>query len=238
VAIRQYVAVGGGDEQTWTRIRELRPTEGEFEDTRFNICLDFLDGIISAQEYRIQRRALNALLTRFGGASASAQAQVVAPPSTRAGVASASQLPGASGSGTSPNYRLYQDPTFGFTIYYPAHLLAPQGEAVTGNGETFLSRDGVVRMRVYGVRGPRTDLNPARARARQQFSEITYDAAGSTWFAISGYDGRGWIIYEKHAWTDGVQRVLRFEYPRSAKALTDPAVEIVERSFRQAPLQR
>jgi hypothetical protein len=223
IAIGSYLQLGGSDERTWTRLRALVPNEAEFAVKTFQTCMDFLDGITTWDEYRLQRRRLADLQSRLSGLNA---------------VPSSPGRPQLATSATPARYVLYQDPRFGFTIYYPAHLLTPQGEASTGNGETFLSPSGAAKMRVYGVREPLANLPAVRLRARQRIgSSKDYEDGGDTWFAISGFNREGSIVYEKHAWTDGVRRVVTFEYPQSIRRTMDPALEIVERSFRQAPNQ-
>jgi hypothetical protein len=221
IAITRYLQLGGTDERTWTRVRSLSPTEVELAVQGFEMCMDYLDGVTTWNEYRAQRRNLAELRTRLGRA-ASEGAPSVAP------------IPPSSGS---PQYRLYRDPTFGFTVYYPAHLLTPQGEAVTGNGETFLSSNGAAKMRVYGVQASFDEMQTAHAQARQRIRTVTYDDTGPAWFVVSGYDADGRIIYEYHVWRDGVRRVLVFQFSESMRRSIEVPLEIVQRSFRQAPLR-
>jgi hypothetical protein len=221
IAITRYLQLGGTDERTWTRVRSLSPTEIELAVQGFEMCMDYLDGVTTWNEYRAQRRTLAELRTRLGRAAMSESAPSVAP------------IPPGSG----PQYRLYRDPTFGFTVYYPAHLLAPQGEAVTGNGETFLSSNGAAKMRVYGVPASFDEMQTAQAQARQRIRTVTYDDTGPAWFVVSGYDADGRIIYEYHAWRDGVRRVLVFQFSPSMRRSIEGPLEIVQRSFRQAPLR-
>jgi hypothetical protein len=222
IAITRYLQLGGSDERTWTRVRSLSPTEVELAVQGFEMCMDYLDGVTTRNEYLAQRRTLAQLRTRLGLAAM----REGAPPIT----------PIPSGSGT-PQYRLYRDPTYAFTVYYPAHLLAPQGEAVTGNGETFLSSNGAAKMRVYGVPAAFNEMQTAHAQARQRIRTVTYDDTGPAWFVVSGYDADGRIIYEYHAWRDGVRRVLVFQFSESMRRTIEVPLEIVQRSFRQAPLR-
>ena len=174
IAITRYVQLGGVDQQSWVRVRDLSPTETELAAQTFEVCMDYLDGISTWNEYRAQRRALAELRTRLGRPAIPAPIR-----------------PTPAQSGPAPQYRLYRDPTFGFTLYYPAHLLAPQGESVTGNGETFLSRDGAAKMRVFGVRGPSSDLVASRERTRRRLRSVDYEDAGPNWVVISGFDADG-----------------------------------------------
>jgi hypothetical protein len=220
IEITRYVRVGGVDERSWVRVRNLSPTETELAAQTFEICMEYLDGISTRNVYLAQRRALAELRTRLGRPPAPAPPQ-----------------PGPAPPGPAPDYRLYRDPEFGFTVYYPAHLLTPQGESVTGNGETFLSRDGAAKMRVFGVRGPSSDLEVSRGRTRQRLRSVDYADAGPNWVVISGFDADGRVIYEYAAWVDGVRRVLIFEYWPSVRRSFDGPLEIVQRSFRPGPLR-
>jgi hypothetical protein len=49
------------------------------------------------------------------------------------------------------NFKIYINERYNYSILYPLDLLYPQGEAANGDGQKFLSKDGLVEMLVYGT---------------------------------------------------------------------------------------
>jgi hypothetical protein len=133
-------------------------------------------------------------------------------------------------------YRTYHNARFDYSISYPADLLIPQGEAVNGDGQRFLSRDGRTELLVYGA------YNSLDQTLREIFEQesvrstehpnrvVTYKVLRNDWFVVSGTeDGR--IFYQKTMLRNSTFKTFRIEYDKNEKQTFDSITAFIARSF-------
>jgi hypothetical protein len=129
----------------------------------------------------------------------------------------------------------YQNDRYGTTIDYP-DIFKMQRPPDADDGRTFKSADGAD----FTVSALYNTLDFTVA-TYQDFivkdlaagSVITYQAHGNDWFVISGTRGAN-IFYERHLLTHGEQMTedLVISYPAALKAVYDPIVARMAKSFR------
>ncbi len=138
---------------------------------------------------------------------------------------------------TRHEYRIYHNARFDYSISYPANLLIPQGEAVNGDGQRFLSKDSRTELLVYGSynslgqslsevfvqeSGPSTE-HPNRI--------VTYKVLRKDWFAVSGTENQR-VFYQKTMLRDSTFKTFRIEYDQTQKPTFDSITAIIARSFK------
>lgn len=135
------------------------------------------------------------------------------------------------------NYRTYRNARFDYSISYPRDLLVPQGEAVNGDGQRFLSRDGRAEMAVYGSNNSLDQtLQQVYAQETARSSEhpdrtVTYQVIKRDWFVVSGTEN-GRIFYQKTLLRNGVFKTFRIEYDDAQKQVFNPVTTRIANSFR------
>ncbi|RLQ88098.1 hypothetical protein [Notoacmeibacter ruber] len=117
----------------------------------------------------------------------------------------------------------YRNDRFGTEIRFPTGLFDTLTSPPTdGDGQTFLGKDNA-ELLVYGSRGQ--DMESLARVAREQLDEITLDRVTRNWFAISGFDSRGNVFYQRtESGADGVLHSAILRYPPSQKSRIDPQV--------------
>lgn len=136
-----------------------------------------------------------------------------------------------------PGWTTYANARFGTTIEYPSGLLAMQQAPDNDDGRTFRSLDEAVTLLVFGqyniddLDGP---AMMARDRDWGDYSEVTYQTAKSDRYALSGYSVDDRVFYRAARIDDqaGLVHVFEIEYPSTAKAIWDPIVTRMAKSFR------
>lgn len=135
------------------------------------------------------------------------------------------------------NYRTYRNARFDYSISYPRDLLVPQGEAVNGDGQRFLSRDGRAEMAVYGSNNSLDQtLQQVYSQETARSSEhpdrtVTYQVIKRDWFVVSGTEN-GRIFYQKTLLRNGVFKTFRIEYDDAQKQVFNPVTTRIANSFR------
>ena len=128
--------------------------------------------------------------------------------------------------------RTYANARFGFSLKYPADLLAPQAEADNGDGRAFTG-DGA-EMRVFGssMLLNETLLKEFNAVVKERGAGVTYRTYRRNWFVVSALaDGR--IFYRKTiARPDGTFITFQIEYDEARRAVYDRAVAKMVKSFK------
>src|SRR5574341_1362650 len=113
-------------------------------------------------------------------------------------------------------YRTYHNARFNYSISYPFKVLIPQGEAVNGDGQKFLSQDGRAEMLVYGSHNSldqtlREVYEQETSRAEHPDRTVTYRVLRAGWFVVSGVEN-GRVFYQKTMLREGVFKTFRIEY--------------------------
>jgi hypothetical protein len=119
-----------------------------------------------------------------------------------------------------------------FSIAYPDTILKP-GELIgEGRGIELGSREGDVRVLVYGVeKSTQDDLEVQyRTVLGDPETQVTYRAREETLYIVSARHGDE-IVYEKSVLQNGVLRTFRIHYPASKKSYFDGLTAIMSASF-------
>jgi hypothetical protein len=138
-------------------------------------------------------------------------------------------------------WRRYTNDRFGTSVEVPASFRAQHAPA-NDDGRTFVSSDGGSRILVYGSYAPSVIVDTFAAyrrwtkeQALQDGYELSYDAAGKDWFALSGARGDR-IIYLRVLAScpdRSVGHHVSIEYPAAEKGRHDAVVTRLSRSLRQ-----
>jgi hypothetical protein len=133
----------------------------------------------------------------------------------------------------------YVNERFGFTFHYPVEMFQPERRAEAGDGEVFAGVRGHGRLLVGAFENVdghsvASYMNYIR---RQSYSGYAVDYAprGQSWFVLSGDNGEN-VFYEKVMFSCRGRMISSFAliYPVASKALFDPIVEGIEKTFRPA----
>jgi hypothetical protein len=138
-------------------------------------------------------------------------------------------------SNTRITYLTYNNERYDYSIDYPLGVLYPQGEALNGDGQRFLSKDkrGKAFVAAWGnalfhtmKQEMNEDIDPKSNPKRI----VTYRILKKNWFVLSGYED-GKIFYEKMLLKHGFFYDYGIDYPKDQKRLWDPVVRRMARSF-------
>jgi hypothetical protein len=129
------------------------------------------------------------------------------------------------------NYKTYINARFGYSISYPADLLAPQGEADNGDGQIFKNRDA--EMRVFGsnmlLKG--TLLKEFNSVVKEHGTTVTYKTYRKNYFVVSALS-EGYIFYQKTiARSDGVFITFMITYDEGKRKIYDDVVTHIVKTF-------
>ncbi|MGB0085071.1 MAG: hypothetical protein WBP94_06825 [Rhodomicrobiaceae bacterium] len=131
----------------------------------------------------------------------------------------------------------YQNPRFGFSLYYPSALFGAGEPSENGSGLTFISADGHAKIVVFGAHNAE-NYSPTEYRRilLQEFGgydRLAYSPKGQTWFVLSGFRG-GNIYYQKVMFScaNKVISVFSMTYPTAEKAVYEAMIETMEDHFK------
>ena len=134
-------------------------------------------------------------------------------------------------------YAKYRNQKYAYSISYPSALLFPQGEADSGDGQIFLSKEAQITLRCWGRYGLdesletryKSVLNEAKNRSAK--TVITYKSKRNSWFVVSGVDNTKKIIfYRKVFLINEMFKECLISYPESRKKeMNGWVVKIFER---------
>jgi hypothetical protein len=132
-------------------------------------------------------------------------------------------------------WKTYTNVRFGYSICYPADILAGQGESENSDGQKFVSKDGSAEVSVYGsyntLHQKLADIYSAEIEsAEQQGIKPTYKLLKPDFFVLSG-SGAGKVLYEKTVLVGDALKTLRLQYPESGKRTMDPVTEKISSCF-------
>jgi hypothetical protein len=131
-----------------------------------------------------------------------------------------------------PDQATYANSKYGYAITYPAGVFAPQGEADSGDGQVFLSRDGQAELRVFAAFNVLDETLEASYRSALASPGLTatYRMRRLGWYVVSGYqDGR--VHYQKTILAQDTFFTLLLTYAPAAKAVYDPLVGTLVQGF-------
>ena len=129
----------------------------------------------------------------------------------------------------------YVNARFGTGIDYDAGWFLPLPAPENGDGQAFVSTDGLGWFAVFGQQNY-DDLDPrammARDREMAGYDTVTYEASGKNWYVLSGQSG-GDIFYRKAVVdaANGLVHVFEITYPPAQLATYDPIVTRMAKSL-------
>jgi hypothetical protein len=131
----------------------------------------------------------------------------------------------------------YVNERFGFSFRYPTSVFAPERRTEAGDGEVFAGMRGHGHLLVGAFENAdsHTVASYMSYIRRESYSgyDIDYAPRGQTWFVLSGENDQS-VFYEKVMFSCGGRIISSFAltYPITSKAMFDPVVEGIEKSFR------
>ena len=131
----------------------------------------------------------------------------------------------------------YVNERYGFSFRYPASVFESERRSENGDGEVFVGVRGDSRLLVGAFENAddHTVASYMNYIMRESYSgyNIDYAPRGQTWFVLSGENERN-VFYEKVMFTCGGRIISSFAliYPIASKAMFDPIVEGIEKTFR------
>ncbi len=136
-------------------------------------------------------------------------------------------------------YATYRNERLGYTIAYPANLMAPAGELGDGNGRRFAAPDGSAVLAVYAVRGARPAVLRELYRAGRQDARrrVVHHALHDDGFALSGSVGER-LFYERTLLRGDLLKTFLLLYDAAARDDFEPVAEHVSSSFEEAGMGR
>ena len=133
-------------------------------------------------------------------------------------------------------WQVYENPRFGFTFTYPAHIFTPEPEPENGDGNRFFSIDAEAVLTVWGSynaldQTPRTYFKWARDEIGV-VDNVTYKRIAKDWMVISGFKG-DLVYYEKTIFSCNFDRLtsISITYPASRKKDYDGLIGKITKSL-------
>jgi len=131
----------------------------------------------------------------------------------------------------------YVNERFGFSFEYPTGVFEPERRSETGDGEMFAGVRGHGRLLVGAFENAdghtvASYMNYIRRRSYSGY-DVDYAPRGETWFVLSGENDQN-VFYEKVIFSCRGRIISSFAliYPIVSKAMFDPVVEGIEKTFR------
>ena len=133
----------------------------------------------------------------------------------------------------------YLNERFGFSFRYPDGVFAPERRSEAGDGEVFTDAGGNARLLVGAFENAdghnvQSYMNFVRRDSYSGY-ELDYARRGQTWFVLSGENDQN-VFYEKVMFSCSGRFISSFAliYPIARKAMFDPVVEGIEKTFKPA----
>jgi hypothetical protein len=131
----------------------------------------------------------------------------------------------------------YQNPRFGYTLYYPAALFEEGQPPENGGGLTFVSKDGRAKIVVFATFNSEK-FTPGEYRKTilgefGGYDRMDYSPTGQTWFVLSGFRGDS-IYYQKVMFSCGTKVInaLSITFPTAEKPFYEGLIETIEDRFK------
>lgn len=127
----------------------------------------------------------------------------------------------------------YANARFGFAIDYPESALLPQGESENGDGQTFLSPDGKVRLVAYaGHNALEISLEQELANVlADALADVTTKTLGENWFVISGLKD-GEVFFRKTILANDIFYSFQISCPEARKDAYALLIQRIAGSFK------
>jgi hypothetical protein len=131
----------------------------------------------------------------------------------------------------------YVNERFGFSFRYPAGVFEPERRSETGDGAVFVTGGGQARLLVGAFENAdgHSVASYMKYIRRESYSgyRVDYAPRGQTWFVLSGENDQN-VFYEKVMFSCRGRIISSFAliYPIASKAMFDPVVEGIEKTFR------
>ncbi len=129
----------------------------------------------------------------------------------------------------------YCNARFAFCIDYPSNFRmqpAPDND----DGRTFKSKDGLVKMLVYGSNNSLMEKLETRFNAESSSSEtrnVSYKLFKSDFFVISGIENKN-IFYQKVLFKNDEYKTFLITYPVTKKKIYDPITVKIAATFKHS----
>jgi hypothetical protein len=129
----------------------------------------------------------------------------------------------------------YCNARFGFCIDYPSHFVV-QPAPENGDGRTFKSKDGLVKMLVYGSNNSLMEKLETRFNAESTSSDtrkVTYKLFKPDFFVISGIENKN-VFYQKVLFKNDEYTTFLITYPVTQKKTYDAITVKIAASFKHS----
>jgi len=136
----------------------------------------------------------------------------------------------------SPDFSVYYNTRFGYTLVYP-NICVPQGESENKDGQHLISKSGIV-ITVYGGYNTLDQTVKEAFESSKQYylgdkASIVYERLFNTYFVLSGYTESGNLFYHKTVNIDNgdVYNSVIVEYPESESDLMNNYINTYIKHF-------
>ena len=131
--------------------------------------------------------------------------------------------------------RQYCNARFKFCIDYPSNFVI-QSAPDNDDGRTFKSKDGLVKMLVYGSNNSLMEKLETRFNAESTSSDtrkVTYKLFKPDFFVISGIENNK-VFYQKVLFKNDEYKTFLISYPTTIKKIYDPITAKIALSFKHS----
>ena len=139
----------------------------------------------------------------------------------------------------SPEYTVYRNDRYGFSIEVPLHFL-PGIPPTNGDGQSYTTSSGDAAIKVYGSNN--LDDTTGREQYDRMITEkagkLGYHVCSDNWFVVTWEDQGAVISYHKSYVGTGSSNSFVITYPREKMGYYEQIVERMERTFRSGDLSR
>jgi hypothetical protein len=131
--------------------------------------------------------------------------------------------------------RQYCNARFKFCIDYPSHFVK-QPAPDSDDGRTFKTKEGLVKMLVYGSSNSLMEKLETRFNAESNSSDtrkVTYKLFNPNFFVISGIENKS-VFYQKVLFKNDEYKTFLISYPIKQKKTYDPITVKIAASFKHS----
>jgi len=129
-----------------------------------------------------------------------------------------------------PGYIRYRNGRFGYKIDFPKDFVS-QNPQENGSGITFLSKDGLTKLTVYGINNTGYKITDAyNTVINQATGPLGYRVLKGTWFVVT-WNENGTLYYRKTILGQGSENTFIITFPEYKKDFYNPILENIENYF-------